>query len=90
MILIIIGAFLLKRTLGFILQIVGIISQNSMLDRNLDVNENLPPYWNCIPGEEQKVWYTKEVYIRELLDLKTVDDKQLEELRTQIRGQKKF
>lgn len=29
---------------------------------NVDVDENLDPYWCSIIGKEQKEWYTNEVY----------------------------
>ena len=50
----------------------------------------MPDYFCCIPGEEQKDWYAKEVYLREVLSLKTIDDKEMERLRTAKRQNKKF
>ena len=88
--LLVIAILVFGRFIVFVLKRSGVFSKTTKLDQDLDVNENLPAYWSCIPGEEQKVWYTKEVYLREVMDLKTIDEKQLEKLRTFKRGKKKF
>lgn len=40
----------------------------------VDVNENLGNYWKCLSGIDQKRWFTKELYLREVLKIKTLDD----------------
>lgn len=83
--ILVISILVFGRFIFFVLKTNGYF-KSSKLDQDLDVNENLPAYWSCIPGEEQKVWYAKEVYMREVLGLKTIDDKQVEKLRTFKRG----
>lgn len=53
----------------------------SKFDQDIDVDENLAPYWNSLPSSQQKVWYANEVYLRNSLGLKTIDDTNLELLR---------
>lgn len=53
-----------------------------------DVDENLGNYWKIIPGVDQKRWYTKEMHLQQNLNIKTMDDKNLEMLRTCKRGPK--
>lgn len=82
LILLVVIYLIFGRLLVFGLKKCKIISSHHKWDQDLDVNENLPDYFCCIPGEEQKNWYAKEVYLREVLELKTIDDKELERLRT--------
>jgi len=42
----------------------------SKLDQDIDIDEGLDPYWNCLSGSEQKVLYTNEVYNRKKLGIK--------------------
>jgi len=38
------------------------------------LNENLGNYWQCIIGQEQKRWFTKETHLRKELNIKQMDD----------------
>lgn len=31
---------------------------------DMHVDENLDKYWECLPGQEQKRWFTKEAHLR--------------------------
>ena len=37
-------------------------------------NENLGFYWDCIIGQEQKRWFTKETHMRKELNIAQLDD----------------
>ena len=39
-----------------------------------DVTEDLDLYWKNIVGKEQMEWYSNELYQREVLKIKTLDD----------------
>ena len=43
----------------------------------VDLNENLGNYWKCISGIDQKRWFTKEIYLRSKLKIRTIDDMNL-------------
>jgi len=45
---------------------------------SLDVDEKLAPYFSCLKGLDQKAWYANEVYLRNALQIKTVNDEALE------------
>lgn len=47
-----------------------------------DVDENLPSYWDAMTGNDQKNWYTFELYYRKKLGIQNLTDDQLEKLRT--------
>ena len=55
---------------------------------NLTVNENLGNYWNCIKGQLQLRWFSKELHLRKKLGISTIDDRGLEMLRTTHRKSK--
>lgn len=48
------------------------------MDRNLnmkvDIFEDLGNYWKCLSGMDQKRWFAKELYNRNKLNIKTLDD----------------
>ena len=41
------------------------------------MNENLGNYFRCLNGLDQKTWYVREVYNREVLGKRMMDDKSL-------------
>ena len=46
------------------------------------IDENLGSFWECLPGLEQKRWYTTELYLRNKLQIRPiVDDPSFESLR---------
>ena len=55
-----------------------------------DVTEDLDEYWKNIVGKEQMEWYSNELYQREVLKIKTLDDRALEKLRASKRSNKYF
>jgi len=48
----------------------------------LSVDENLDPYWNCLPGMKQKRWFTQETRLRGTLNMGNISSNSLEQLRT--------
>ena len=54
----------------------------------VDLNENLGNYWKCIPGIDQKRWYTKELYLRYTQKIRTIDDYNLTLMGLSGRGDK--
>ena len=76
----------------FILLVIAIIEKYLYQDlaHGNDVTENLGPYWKNIRGKDQMAWYCSEVYQRERLNVKTIDDQALEKLRTSKRRNKYF
>ena len=30
----------------------------------MNIDEDLDKYWNCLPGQDQKRWFTKETQLR--------------------------
>ena len=60
-------------------------SKTSIIDMDLDIDEGLDPYWNCLSGSQQKILYATEVYYKNKFGIKNFDDEQMEKLRT---GQK--
>lgn len=52
------------------------------------VDENLPKYWDSITGMEQKKWYVRELYNREVLGIQTIDDVAFNNLKKKIRKHK--
>lgn len=58
--------------------------------QHLDIDESLDCYWQAIIGKEQKEWYANEIYQREVLGIKTLDDNALRELGQHKRGRKYF
>lgn len=53
---------------------------------DLNVDENLGKYWQCISGQDQKRWFTKESHLRKQLNIRQLDDENYEQLQTQKRG----
>lgn len=54
-------------------------------NRNLEervIDEDLGLFWKNLNGIDQKIWYANEVYLRNKLGIKTLDDQALENLRT--------
>lgn len=49
-----------------------------------------PSYFECLSGKAQKNWYTNEVYSRKVMGIKSLDDDQLEQLRTAKSGKQKL
>jgi hypothetical protein len=49
--------------------------------------ESLAPYWNSLTGVAQKRWYANEVWMKNEMGLKTVDEKAFEMLRTAKRSE---
>jgi hypothetical protein len=47
-----------------------------------DIDENLGQFWSNLSAFDQKLWYTNEVYQRNVLKIKTISDESLEILRT--------
>jgi len=88
MVLVFFGLFFLQMTLrknNFspkILKFFRLMDKPSFFNTEVDVNENLPPYWNCLSGTEQKKWYSNEVYMRNSLQIATISNDALERLRT--------
>lgn len=39
-----------------------------------DVDEGLPPFWQCLTGDDQKIWYASEIYSKYMFGIKSVDD----------------
>ena len=66
----------------------GLIGEGSKL-LNEDVDEGLSSYWKAISGIEQKIWYTTEVYNRANLNIKSLSNVQMEDLRTHKREKNK-
>ena len=54
----------------------------------VDVNEKLGNYWKCLSGIDQKRWFTKELYLREELKIKTLDDYNMSLISLGQRGEK--
>ena len=54
----------------------------------MDFNENLGSYFECIIGQEQKRWFTKETHMRNKLNIKQVDDTCYEFLKKSHRKRK--
>ena len=48
----------------------------------MNIDENLDSYWQCLPGQDQKRWFTKESHLRKQLNIKQLDDANFEKLRT--------
>ena len=42
-----------------------LLKQIDSLEKDVDIDEGLDPYWNCLSGSQQKVIYTNEVYSRQ-------------------------
>lgn len=55
---------------------------------DLQVNENLGNYWNCIKGQLQLRWFTKELHLNQNLGIKTLDSGGMEKLKTTQRKEK--
>lgn len=53
---------------------MGILRSVSQLNADLDVDEDLPNYFQALPGMEQKSWYANEIYLRNRLGFKTISD----------------
>lgn len=55
----------------------------------VDVDEDLASYWESLKGLDQKIRYTNEAYMRQVLGLKTLTDSAFkEDLRTSKRAKK--
>ena len=52
----------------------------------MTVNEKLDNYWRSLNGMDQKRWFTKEVYLRKLFNIRLIDNKALKKLRMNKRG----
>ena len=52
----------------------------------MNIDENLDKYWQCIPGQDQKRWFTKESHLREQLNIKQLSDDNYKRLQTLKRG----
>ena len=40
----------------------------------LHADEDINDYWQCIPGQDQKRWFTKETHMRKTLNIRHLDD----------------
>lgn len=49
----------------------------------LVIDENLDSYFMCLTGIDQKRWYTKELYLRKKLDIKSINDDAFAKLQTE-------
>ena len=65
----------------------GLLKSNM---ENKEVDEQLNSFWTSLMGTYQKEWYCDETYSREVLGVKTLNDRAYEKLRTSRRGQKYF
>jgi len=54
----------------------------------LSIDENLGSYWECLPGMQQKRWFTQEARLKGTLNMGNVSESSLEHLRTCKRGPK--
>lgn len=54
----------------------------------MDFDENLGSYFECIIGQEQKRWFTKETHMRNKLNIKQMDDISYEYLQKSQRKKK--
>ena len=52
------------------------------------LEEDSAPFYQCLNGLNQKRWFTRETYFRNVLNVKLMDDDQYEELRTSKRQKK--
>ena len=53
-----------------------------------DYEENLGEYWSNIQGPEQKRWFAEELNLQKNLQIRTLDFKNLNALRTTTRTKK--
>lgn len=51
-----------------------------------DVDEKLPSFWECLTGDDQKIWYSSEIYSKYMFGIKSVDDDTINLLRTTNRA----
>ena len=51
-----------------------------------DVDEGLPSFWECLTGDDQKIWYASEIYSSYMFDIKSVDDDTIQLLRNTNRA----
>jgi len=52
-----------------IFQCIGLFEKKEDKERDY-FNEKIGEYWECIIGQEQKRWFTKETHMRNKLNIK--------------------
>ena len=48
-------------------------SFDKLNDEDNDIDEKLGNYYNCLTGMDQKKWFAHEEYLRQTLNIRTLD-----------------